>query len=306
LIEYIDEEFASGKFDGKSAYQYAKEGGYEGTEEEFAEDINPDNIKAELSQIETPKIVSSVAEMVDTTKHYVNQKTGTIWAYKKFTQTTGGTVVPDFVNVFDAESALIGNRWSGSSKAPATDAPKNTLSDFIPCNLSSGEHILRIKGGYIHNTSNSNTSIAYFSSNANNTQVSMVKYSELTAIEEADGVYSYKLGDKSGSMFSGYQTTRYIRVCFRLTNDVTPTVDNIKSVIVTIDEPITYTETPESTETFYEWSDTDIPYAPSFKTDMIGVMGEDNVIYLSDNLPSGTYTLKYPDNDYAIVGTITK
>lgn len=30
--------------DGKSAYQYAQESGYSGTEEDFAEDINPDNI----------------------------------------------------------------------------------------------------------------------------------------------------------------------------------------------------------------------------------------------------------------------
>lgn len=29
---------------GKSAYQYAKEGGYTGTEEEYAQDINPTNI----------------------------------------------------------------------------------------------------------------------------------------------------------------------------------------------------------------------------------------------------------------------
>jgi hypothetical protein len=35
--------------DGKSAYQYAKDGGYTGTEAEFAEDINPDNIKADAT-----------------------------------------------------------------------------------------------------------------------------------------------------------------------------------------------------------------------------------------------------------------
>jgi hypothetical protein len=87
---------------------------------------------------------------------------------------------------------------------------------------------------------------------------------------------------------------------------VTPTSDSVKEVIVTIDEPITYTEIPESTETYYAWTDTGITYAPTFKTDLIGVLGENNVIYLSDTLPSGTYTLKYPDDDYAVVGTISK
>ena len=50
------------------------------TNEDIAE------IKAELSQIEAPTIVSSVDEMTDTTKHYVNKNTGTIWA--SMTETT--------------------------------------------------------------------------------------------------------------------------------------------------------------------------------------------------------------------------
>ena len=33
---------------GKSSYEYAKDGGYKGTEAEFAEDSNPDNMKAEV------------------------------------------------------------------------------------------------------------------------------------------------------------------------------------------------------------------------------------------------------------------
>lgn len=51
----LEQAKESGEFDGrdgvdgKSAYEYAKDGGYTGTEEEFAEDINPDNIKAEVT-----------------------------------------------------------------------------------------------------------------------------------------------------------------------------------------------------------------------------------------------------------------
>ena len=35
---------------GKSAYEYAQDGGYAGTEAEFARDVNPDNIKLEAMQ----------------------------------------------------------------------------------------------------------------------------------------------------------------------------------------------------------------------------------------------------------------
>lgn len=51
---------ASGEFDGKSAYEYAKDGGYGGTEAEFAEDINPDNIKAEIKSYVDDAILGGV------------------------------------------------------------------------------------------------------------------------------------------------------------------------------------------------------------------------------------------------------
>ena len=132
----------------------------------------------------------------------------------------------------------------------------------------------------------------------------------LTPTEEADGVFAYTLGERSGSMVSGYTNTRYIRcvaVQYNNENFISPqTLENAKKIIITIDEPITYTETEESTEVYYEWTDTGISYAPTFKTDLVGVLGEDNVIYLSDNLPSGTYTLKHADNNYDVIGTFTK
>lgn len=302
---------ASGEFDGedgKSAYEYAKDGGYTGTEAEFAEDSNPDNIKAELGQIEAPKIVSSVDEMTDTSKHYVNQSTGTIWAYMKHEKHVAGSTVPNFTNVFDADKAMIGYRWSGSGKAP-TSFPQGILSDFITCNLSSGEHIIRIKNGRLHGNG-SNAGVAYFTTNENSSAFAYSNNLAMTPTEEADGVLAYKLGEANGSMISGYANTRYIRcvaVQYNNENLVSPqTLENAKQIIITIDEPITYTETEESTEVYYEWTDTGISYAPTFKTDLVGVLGEDNVIYLSDNLPSGTYTLKYLDDNYDTVGTISK
>lgn len=265
------------------------------------------DLEANMHQIEAPEVVLSVDYMPDTKKHYVNKQTKTIWTYMKYTKTTGGSNTPNFSNVFDADAAMIGYRWSGSASAPSTDNSvlANILSDFIPCDLSEGEHTLRIKNGYVHSSTNTNTSIVYFSSNDNDSDLRMVNYAKLTATEEDDGVFAYKLGDESGAMFSGYQNIRYIRVCFRQGNTAA-TLDNARNAIITIDEPITYTDVPESTETYYAWTDTGISYAPTFKTDLIGVLGEDNVIYLSDNLPSGTYTLKYGDDNYATVGTISK
>lgn len=40
----LNDAKTNGDFDGKSAYEYAKENGYTGTEEQFAKDINPENI----------------------------------------------------------------------------------------------------------------------------------------------------------------------------------------------------------------------------------------------------------------------
>lgn len=92
-------------YNGKSAYAYAKEGGYTGTEAEFGPDINPDNIKAEVTPVkgkdyfteadkaeiaemvdgatvvQAPKYVNSVDEMTDTERVYVMASTGKIWAY---------------------------------------------------------------------------------------------------------------------------------------------------------------------------------------------------------------------------------
>jgi hypothetical protein len=51
-VDYFDgRDGTNGKdgVDGKSAYAYAKDGGYMGTEEEYAKDTNPDNIKAAVT-----------------------------------------------------------------------------------------------------------------------------------------------------------------------------------------------------------------------------------------------------------------
>lgn len=86
---------AAGK-NGKSAYEYAQDSGYAGTETEFSTDINPDNIKGDLNtyiveelakrgQLK-PEFANSVDELTasgDATKLYVLPD-GYIYAYRTF------------------------------------------------------------------------------------------------------------------------------------------------------------------------------------------------------------------------------
>ena len=89
---------------GKSAYAYAQDGGYTGTEEEFAEDSNPDNIKAEANNyIATelakrgqlkPEFANDISECTDTSKLYVLPD-GYIYAY----MLTETEIQPTYTNV---------------------------------------------------------------------------------------------------------------------------------------------------------------------------------------------------------------
>jgi hypothetical protein len=132
---------------GKSAYEYAKEGGYAGTEAEFAEDINPDNINqnaedfivselAKRSQLK-PEFANNIDECTDTTKLYVLPD-GYIYAYmKKETVASGWSenLVPASKDtdgsVFNGTGYQDGKRLSSSGSIKDQDS--STLTGFIPC-----------------------------------------------------------------------------------------------------------------------------------------------------------------------------
>ena len=118
---------------GKSAYQYALENGYTGTEMEFgikqAKDIP--TVTQNAGQSETLvmsqkavtdlvsdalgentveyETVDSVDQMVDTSKSYILSSTGTLWRY-----TEKETVVEH--NAYDASTALFNKRLNGSGE----------------------------------------------------------------------------------------------------------------------------------------------------------------------------------------------
>lgn len=274
---------------GMSAYEYASQGGYTGTEQEYAVDMNPDNIKASLSQIEAPTIVSSIDEMTDTSKQYVYK--GSIWAYRTST-TEGETVlVPNFTNLikFDASgnpsNVELNKRYSASAGAAAGYLASQDGSFAITNVITTNGSNYTL---YINQKPEGQSKVI----NPSSINVVTINTGDWTTGE--NGEYKFNGSDLPSLKFSAQMSTSAI------------TADSLKGLIVTLDEPITYTEQKTEGETVSEWYDTGISYAPTFKTDLVGVLGENNVIYLSDNLPSGTYTLKYPDNDYATVGTITK
>lgn len=243
------------------------------------------DVTASLSQIETPQIVSSVEEMTDTTKHYVLN--GYIWAYRT-TTTEGETVlVPNFTNVFDPDAALLNVRPSSSGTSAVTGA---FTTDYLE-NMKAGNSFYVKVPNYV---AGSNNKFAYYTNNSGTLHgLGVTNLSTLIA----------DMGDGTYKITPGSEVPPYVRFSMVISS-AEINVDDIRDVIITNNEPITYTEQVTPGETISEWYNTGISYAPTFKTDLIGVLGEGNVVYLSDNLPAGTYTLKYGD-DYADVGSIT-
>lgn len=253
-----------------------------------------------IANIETPKIVSSVDEMTDTDKHYVLQSTGTIWAYRTTTTESDTVFVPNFTNLikFDTNgnptNVVLNQRYSGSAGAAAGYMTSETGSFAITDTYDiSGTPTI-----YINQKPSGQTRFAFFMEDGTTLHSNGVITISATAWANGEN-----------GEFMGVPTTSIdapkMKFSANMASDAL-TADSIKDLIVTIDEPITYTEQKTDDEIVGEWYDTGISYAPTFKTDLIGVLGEDNVIYLSDNLPSGTYTLKYGDDNYATVGTISK
>jgi hypothetical protein len=152
--------------DGKSAYAYAQDGGYTGTEAEFAARmaqavpevvqttgdsetavmsqkavtaLTKDFVKSvngELpdengnvkvtAQAEQPSFVDSVEEMTDTSKAYVLKSTGEIWTYQSYEKEASKT--PNFTNLFDKSKVLVNHAYSNNSSIVAVPSDTNSLS----------------------------------------------------------------------------------------------------------------------------------------------------------------------------------
>lgn len=291
----IDVPFGVGA-KGKSAYEYAQEGGYTGTEAEFAEDSNPDNIKAELSQIEAPEIVSSVADMTDTSKHYVFDRS--IYYYGKVV--TGGEVTSP--NMFVPSTAELNKRWSISSSASSKQAGY-FITDFIEVkNFANTTPYNARLNWELPLTGNKDNKMIFFNSDKTQIGASFLteKTNNVTVLNGKTVINMKSISTVGG----GYEPTASEVAYVKLELCIESSLSSLTSADIANCE-ITFDANNieiEGTVT-YEWIDSGISYAPTFKTDLIGVLGENNVIYLSDNLPSGTYTLKTDSANYDTIGT---
>lgn len=291
-IDSLSEEIVDLKANGSGA-----------TEEQIAQietnkndiaDIKEDLI--ELSQIEAPEIVTSVDEMTDPTKHYVMN--GYIYQSEEVT-TEGETISP---NVFVPSTAMLNTRYSAGSDKTST-SNGYFFTDFIETpNIGANPYNVRLNWEMPVQVA---TDCKYVLYKADGTRVgySFIDKNKVT-VSNGETIINLKNIHITSSYLEPSNWNEVAKVKFQLapydsTTSITST--DIANLEIKLDANQVTTEGT----TTQEWVNTGISYAPTFKTDLVGVLTEDNVIYLSDNLPSGTYTLKYGDGTYATVGTIT-
>ena len=143
---------------GKSAYQYAKENGYTGTETEFGINLTKeiptvtqeagasetlvmsqkavtDLVNDALGQNETVEYetVDSVDQMIDTTKQYVLSSTNTLWAY--------GEVAVEPTELYDPAKATMNVRHSGTPGSMVT-GNGYVMTDYIPVDMTASAPVL--------------------------------------------------------------------------------------------------------------------------------------------------------------------
>ena len=274
--------------DGKDGYTPKKGVDYF-TEEDKAEMVT--QAKAGLSQIAPPTVVNSVDEMTNTTKHYVLN--GYIYAY----MSNNGGLKPDFTNLAAPSSESWKNGYRINSSNQYVEASGFLTTNWFSCKTGS---VIRVKGLAIARVglSTGGTESGGYSgfnlSNDGTTPILAVKMSEEKAYplisRDTDGIETLDLTNYSTS------AGEFNYVC--LTGRIENTEEDI---IITVDEEIKYSQA-----TGYEWTNTGLQYTATLYTDLIGIVDENNVIRLSsNNLPSGTYTLKYGDENFDTIGTIT-
>lgn len=251
--------------------------------------------------------VDSVDEMTDPSKEYVLSTTGTIW------QCEEATVDDTDRNMFNAAEAAL-------NKLPEGSAITGSFSTgFIPTNITAVanyQYTVTVKGSLAQIASNSSNRAgiykihfydAAYNSISGDVNVSAQKYTQ------GDGSITVNIGTATSGDSAhvnlgaaNYAKIAYIKVLFLIygdsANTAVTTEDIPSDLVITTCEP--------KTAVVNLWKDTgETPSASGgavIYTDVIGIVDENNVIRLSSyNLPKGTYTLKYGNESFETVGTIT-
>lgn len=267
------------------------------TEEDKAELI------AGVSQIEAPKIVSSVAEMTDPAKHYVLNG----YIYSQRTVEIPGETIRTYPNQFVPSAASLNSRLSGSSGS-VVSRTGYFVTDFIAVKNFTGVSPYNVRLNWAMTTANIDCKVVFYNSSKTRCGDRMIQGDTNTSVSGSTTVIDLCLG--TGTTAPTASDVAYVKLQLCISSSATAdsqltsiTSDNLANLEITFDA--IYTETATEPTITTEWVNSGITYAPTFKTDLVGVLGDNNVIYLSENLPSGTYTLKYGDETYDTIGTIT-
>ena len=187
---------------------------------------------------EQPKIVTGVADMTDTSKLYVMD--GYIYQHRETTIAVKGETVPNFDNLMDDSRTVIkkDERYSKSNAAWKT----NTGYSGIVIPYTSEKKLeLRLK-----NYTAGNYPQMYAGNTVDNLDLELLS-AIWSGTPDSDGVLTITT------------TTTIARsyIYFVLANDC------IDDVIITLNQPITYTKTEDSTETVIEWVNTGLAFVPA-------------------------------------------
>lgn len=241
---------------GKSAYQYATEGGYSGTETEFrqklAKDIPSvtqeageseslvmsqkavtDLVHEALGDAASYETVDSVDKMTDTSKSYVLSSTGTVWAYGETEPK------PEYTNLADPNSADWLNGYRINSSGNTVESASAMVTNYIPCKI---DDVIRIQGLTFNNNAR-----MYDSSKAGIINTNMTTLLNDGIATQSGDLTTLKAGYETAT--SKKSNTAYMRFSCALASGY-----SAEDVIITVNEEI-------KMSAGYGWYDTGL--APS-------------------------------------------
>lgn len=213
--------------------------------EELTEKITTDEYKKDVAALvpivkvaDDPTFVDSVDEMTDTGKAYVLTTDGMIYVYKTTTIVVPGGKVPNFTNIADPASSdwKEGYRLN-SSGAPAEEAG-TTVTNYIPILQN---QVIRIKGIDL-TTKNASVSKADKVNIHSSKLSTMTSYFANISVTTTEASFTVTNANLRWIRFAGVRN------------------GTASDVIITVDQEITYTEAPPTTETVSGFFSTGIVY----------------------------------------------
>lgn len=268
------------------------------------------NVKAQMVQ-QTPLFANSIEDLEengDTSKVYVLPN-GDIAAYMPAT----GGLVPNFTNLADPTPATdatltptsegwIADKRINSSKN-VVDAVGFHISNTIQCG---NDDVIRVQGMDVISAKNpalnpdssagaNGYSRVFLYVNGNYYSGIQPSSTKDNFLMITDNYIEFRISDLAPNDASSY-TFDAIRICG------CPNSADLSNIIITVNEEITYSEKEAGG---YSWQLMNLNILDGNYHDLVGFVNENNVIYLTgNNLPAGTYTLKYADGNYDTIGNL--